>query len=127
MQHDGAVDFGQEALCRPRILGDDAFGVVGAVIINMGDSVPNPVHDFHRDDAVEIFRIPICRRGRHHAAIGTLSIAITTHFTARIQQILDQRRQMRGGALLVYQQGFRGAADTGAAQLGVQGYLPRHG
>src|ERR1700733_671535 len=54
VQHDGAVDPGQKPLRRGRVVGDDAIGVLRAVVADVFDRRVHTVHHAHGDDGIEI-------------------------------------------------------------------------
>src|SRR5690606_18493889 len=64
VQQDGAVDFAEELLNSSRVLGDDRFGVVAGIVLDMRDGVFEAVDHFDRDDGVLVFGAPILFSGR---------------------------------------------------------------
>src|SRR3546814_2080614 len=61
---DRAVDFRQETLGGPRILGDDRVGVAARMRIDMRKRAGKAVDHGDRDDRVEIFAVPVASRRR---------------------------------------------------------------
>ena len=59
VQHNGAVDAGEEFLGCVLVLGDDHLGVLRAVARDVIDGFVEPIHHAHGDDGVEIFGGPI--------------------------------------------------------------------
>ena len=110
-----------------RVRGDDALGVRRAVLRDVRDGRVHAVDDARRDDGVEIFGVPVLLGGRltrastfcTAASPRTSQPASSSHCTTGARCVAAQAR--------VDQQGLGGAADAGAAQLGVHHDLARHG
>ena len=85
-----------------------------------------PVDDADGDDGVEKLLAPIGVDGRAHAAIARLRARVAADLATRIDEILDDRLQMRRGASAIDENRLRGAADAGAPQLGVLRDAPCH-
>src|SRR5690606_2616350 len=64
----GAVDFELETGRGVGVGGDDAVGVVGAVVVDVGDGGVEIVDDFDGEDVVEIFGGPVLFGGGGHVS-----------------------------------------------------------
>ena len=104
---------------RGRVFGDDAFGVLRAVVRDVIDGVVNAVDDAHREDRRQILRAPIVlacglHRERSRARRRRRAVRSLRHAT---------HRAIRGSSIwrdcAVDQQRFRRAADRNAPHLGV--------
>ena len=122
---DGAVDFGQESLGRFGILGNDRFGMVRGMTLDMGQRGIEPIDHRNAEDRVEIFAVPVLRAGRLDARIKRAGPGIAAQFAAGIKQVGHYRRRI--GKARIKQQRFHRPAHTGAAQLGVERDGPRLG
>src|SRR5215216_506032 len=120
VQHDRGIDLAQEFPGRPDILGHDRIGVARAMVLNMRDRSVDAVDDTRGDDRVEILGIPIVVGRRLHPRVDLLHGVVAAHLAAGFEQHLDQRLQIRSSGCAIDQQGLGGAADAGAAHLGVQ-------
>ncbi len=126
MQHDTAIDTSQEALGHIVVAGDYGVGMVGAVDIDVIDSLIDIVHHSHGHDGVEILRFPVRVARRDDPRIDGLGLGIAAHLAARPGQVVHDTRQhvRRHGA--VDQHRLRRAANPRAAHLGVQHNVARH-
>ena len=122
MHEDGRVDLIEEFFNRSRVFGDDRFGVVTGIALDMGDGGRDVIDRFHRDDGVLIFGFPVFLRRGFGAREHGLDRRIAADFAAFFHQRLDDRLEVCANNILVHQQGFGGPANTGAAHLGVEGH-----
>ena len=120
MQHDGAIDAREKALGGLRIAGHDAIGVLRAILVNVRDGRVHSVDYPHRDNGVEILRIPILLGGRRHPPVGVHARLVAAHCAPGVEQRPHQCRQVRAGAGAVDQQGLGRTAHPGAPQLRVE-------
>ena len=120
VQHDGAVDAGEEALGGAVAFGDDAVGVLRSVARDVGDRLVEAVDGFHRDDGIEKFAAIVVGDGGLDARIDGDGRGVATDLAAGIEQRLDERRQEVRVRTTIDEQAFGGAADAGPPQLAVE-------
>jgi len=89
VEHDGAVDLGEEPVGGGLVAGDNSVGVVRAVTRDMGDSRVEAVDNFHRDDCVEIFPRPVGFGRRAYSGNQFTGRRVTSHGAARLLQGFD--------------------------------------
>ena len=123
VHNDGAVHFLEELVGRALILGDDALGVVRAVVGDVIDGTVDTIHQSGGDDRIEIFGRPVFLVGQFGSRQQGLDFFRAPDQAARLAQRLQKPICQRGrvGDSPVDQQRLCGAANAGAAHLGVDG------
>ncbi len=126
MHDDGRIDLVEKFHGRIRILGDNAFGMPGAIAGDMGERAVKAFHDFHREDRFEILGAPVLFRGRQHGRHERACGLVSAQLTTALQEVRGDLRQKGLGDGLIHQQGLQRAADAGAAHLGIESELDSH-
>ncbi len=124
---DRAVDLGEEALGRRRVVGHDRLGVLAAPARDVADGAADAVDRSDRDDRRQVLGAPVLVGGGQRLGIALLHLAVAAHLAAELVQPGQHRHQMRVERGAIDQQGFGGAADADAAHLGVGHDVARHG
>ncbi len=119
MHQDRGIDFVEEFFDRCGIFGDDGFGVVRGIVLDMGDGFVHIGNDFHGNDRVFIFGAPVLFGGRPGRGDHLADGVVAADFAALFDQRVDDGLEVGRDDFLVDEQGFGGAADAGAAHLGV--------
>ena len=68
-EYTGGVDFELEFLCGFFVFGDDAVGVVGAVVVDVLNGGVEIIDDLYREDVIEILSAPVSVRCRNRPVV----------------------------------------------------------
>ena len=123
-QQNGRVQPLEEPLCRGIVLGQDRFGMLAAIVADMGNRPVDAIHQPGGDDHVQKLAPEIIRRCRHRPR-HVQQFALGPHLDSGLHQVLDQHRPVACVEGAVDEQTFRRATDAGAPGLGVYNHAPR--
>ena len=119
VQHDGAVDPREEALCHILVLGDDRIRMARGPAFNMCQRAVEAIDHGDGKDGRKVFRAPIFLGRGLHARDDRAGTRIAAQLAAGV----DKRGRNPGEQCVghggINQQRFERAADAGAAHLGI--------
>ena len=127
VQHDRAVDTGEEGLGDRRVLGDDRVGMVRRPAVDMRERAFKSVDDGDGQDRRKVLGRPVFFRGRCDVRQQRAAAPVAAQFAAGGFQRGRDLRQQRGGAGDIDQQRLGRPAYAGAAQLGIDDDAHRPG
>ncbi len=119
------VDAGHEYFGGFRVIGDDRLGVLGAVLIDVGDSLVDVFDDLDRQLEIAVLGSPVlgCRLADVDDLAGRF---VATEFDARVHVALDETGEEVGCDCLAHEQRLDRVADGGVLHLRVEGDVFGH-
>ena len=126
VEENGGIDAIHEGRNRRGVFGDDRFGMMRRMGLDMLDSPVHAVDERDGNDGVEIFgdeilgACGICRRKDAANLVGATDLA------ALLGKRLEDRGEMGARCAPVDEERFGGTANAGAAHLGIERDRDRH-
>ena len=101
--HDGAVDLSQETLRGFVVTGNDALGVAGTVVRDMGNGLLDAVNDAHRQDRVQVFGRPVFLGRRNGSGHDLADVVVDRDVWTLLGEVVERIGvDLADGSLLLW-------------------------